>query len=61
MNAYVTDTHALLWYLSNDLALSALALDLFRQADTGLTEIVIPSIVLLEEQVHRNMVRPMSP
>ena len=48
MNAYVTDTHALLWYLSNDPALSALALDLFRQADTGVTEILIPSIVLVE-------------
>lgn len=48
MNAYVTDTHALLWYLSNDPALSASAFDLFRQADTGMTEIVIPSIVLVE-------------
>jgi len=48
MNAYVTDTHAVLWYLSNDPALSAPALDLFHRADAGATEIIIPSIVLVE-------------
>ena len=48
MNAYVTDTHALLWHLSNDPALSAPTADLFRQADTGATEIIIRSIVLVE-------------
>ena len=48
MNTYVTDTHALLWHLSNDPALSMPAADLFRQADAGVTEIVIPSIVLVE-------------
>ncbi len=47
MNAYVADTHALLWHLSNDPALSASAADLFRQADAGTVEIVIPSIVLM--------------
>ena len=48
MNAYVADTHALLWHLSKDPALSAPAADLFRQADAGVTEIIIPSIVLVE-------------
>ncbi|MBE9508914.1 MAG: PIN domain-containing protein [Chloroflexi bacterium] len=48
MNTYVTDTHALLWHLAQDPALSAPAADLFRQADTGSTEIIIPSIVLVE-------------
>jgi predicted nucleic acid-binding protein len=48
MNTYVTDTHALLWHLSNDSALSASAADTFRQADSGASEIIIPSIVLVE-------------
>jgi predicted nucleic acid-binding protein len=48
MNIYVADTHALLWHLSNDPALSTPATDIFRQADVGVTEIVIPSIVLVE-------------
>ena len=48
MNTFVTDTHALLWYLSRDPALSAPAAALFRQADAGAAEIVIPSIVLVE-------------
>jgi len=48
MNSYVTDTHALLWHLSQDPALSAPAADLFRQADRGSTEIIVPSIVLVE-------------
>ena len=48
MSAYVTDTHALLWHLSSDPALSAPAADLFRQADAGAVEILIPSIALVE-------------
>jgi PIN domain nuclease of toxin-antitoxin system len=48
MNTYVTDTHALLWYLSNDPSLSTSVSDLFRQADAGVTAIIIPSIVLVE-------------
>jgi len=48
MSAYVTDTHALLWHLSNDPALSGPAADLFRQADAGAVEIIIPSIALIE-------------
>jgi len=48
MNTYVTDTHALLWYLSNDPSLSTSVSDLFRQADAGVTAIIIPSSVLVE-------------
>jgi len=48
MSAYVADTHALLWHLSNDPSLSHPAADLFRQAETGAIEILIPSIVLVE-------------
>jgi PIN domain nuclease of toxin-antitoxin system len=48
MNTYVTDTHALLWHLSRDPALSASAVDIFHLADTGEAEIIIPSIALVE-------------
>ncbi len=41
MSAYVTDTHALLWHLSNDPVLSASASALFHQADAGVVEIII--------------------
>ncbi len=46
--AYVTDTHALLWHLSNDATLSATSAALFHRADAGAVEIIIPSIVLVE-------------
>ncbi|MBM4425396.1 MAG: type II toxin-antitoxin system VapC family toxin [Chloroflexi bacterium] len=48
VNSFVTDTHALLWHLSNDSALSAQAGEKFRLADIGGGEIFIPSIVLVE-------------
>ena len=48
MSSYVTDTHALLWHLSLDSSLSRTAAGLFRQADAGNAEIVVPSIVLVE-------------
>ena len=48
MNTYVTDTHALLWHLAKDPALSTPAASLFRQADTGGVEIFIPSVALVE-------------
>ena len=48
MSRFVTDTHALLWHLSDDPALSAAARDAFEAADAGQTEIFIPSIVLAE-------------
>lgn len=48
MNTYVTDTHALLWHLSQDLALSPKAARLFSEADRGQTTIVVPTIVVVE-------------
>jgi PIN domain nuclease of toxin-antitoxin system len=48
MSEFVTDTHALLWHLSDDPDLSAAARDTFRLADTGQAEIFIPSLVLVE-------------
>ena len=48
MNTFVTDTHALLWHLAKDPALSTPAASLFRQADTGGVEILIPSVALVE-------------
>lgn len=45
---YVTDTHALLWFLTNDDKLGVRARELFRSCDKGETIIVIPSIALLE-------------
>lgn len=48
MNQFVTDTHALLWHLSNDPSLSIAARDVFLSADAGQADIFIPSIVLVE-------------
>jgi predicted nucleic acid-binding protein len=48
VSGYVTDTHALVWYLSYDPALSDTAREKFRLADTGQAEIFIPSIVVVE-------------
>jgi len=45
---YVTDTHALLWHLSNDPQLSPNARAIFLRADAGENEIFVPSIVVVE-------------
>ena len=45
MNAYVVDTHALLWHLQNDKRLGAKAAALFGEADVYF---FIPTIVLCE-------------
>ena len=45
---YVTDAHALLWFLLQDPKLSKKALKIFRACDLGKEIVVIPSIVLLE-------------
>jgi PIN domain nuclease of toxin-antitoxin system len=45
---YVTDTHAFLWYLSEDKRLSKKALEAFEECDTGKDIMIIPSIVLVE-------------
>jgi len=46
--ARVTDTHALLWYLTDDPRLSEAVLIRFAEAEAGEVFILIPSIVLVE-------------
>jgi hypothetical protein len=48
MSQYVTDTHALCWHLTGDPKLSAKAKKIFQEADSGVHQILIPSIVLIE-------------
>lgn len=48
MSQYVTDTHALYWHLTNDPRLSLAARQVFREADTGLHQILVPGIALIE-------------
>ncbi len=45
---YVTDTHALLWHIVKDSALSKVAAECFRRADGGECRILVPSICLVE-------------
>ncbi|MDD5473089.1 MAG: hypothetical protein PHU34_02965 [Candidatus Methanoperedens sp.] len=45
---FVTDTHALLWYLTDDEKLGIRAREVFEKADTGEVDIVIPTTVLAE-------------
>ncbi|MBU1501603.1 MAG: PIN domain-containing protein [Nanoarchaeota archaeon] len=45
---YVTDTHGLIWYLTNNKKLGRKAEILFERADKGKITIIIPSIVLAE-------------
>jgi PIN domain nuclease of toxin-antitoxin system len=48
MSRYITDTHALIWYLTANPKLSAEAKHIFQNADIGSHQIIIPSIVLIE-------------
>jgi len=48
MSQYVTDTHPLLWHISGDPRLSAVARTIFTEADAGLHQILVPGIVLVE-------------
>ena len=48
MTRYVTDTHALVWHLQSNPHLSETARGIFRDADTGNNQILVPSIVLVE-------------
>jgi PIN domain nuclease of toxin-antitoxin system len=45
---YVTDTHALFWYLTKEKKLSSAALAIFEAAERGQTRIVISAIVMAE-------------
>ncbi len=48
MSQYVTDTHALYWHMMEDARLSPKIKKIFDEADSGLHEILIPGIVLIE-------------
>lgn len=48
MKEYITDTHALIWYLSDDRRLSRAALRAFTDAEQRRAFILVPSIVLVE-------------
>ena len=45
---YVTDTHALVWYVTDDPKISSQAKGIFKRADNGEDSISIPCIVFLE-------------
>ena len=45
---YVTDTHALYWHLTKNPKLSKKAKKIFQDADSGVHQVIIPSIVLVE-------------
>lgn len=48
MAEYVTDTHALVWHLTDDARLSPAARAAFADADNGAGVIWIPGVVLVE-------------
>lgn len=48
MMIYVADTHALLWFLSNDPKLGKNAKEVFEKTEKNHAVIIIPSIVLAE-------------
>lgn len=48
MARFVTDTHALVWYLTNLPNLSAAARAVFRGAAAGANQILVPAIVVAE-------------
>lgn len=47
-NAYVIDTHALLWFLGNSRRLSSQVRELIRESQTTDSVILVPTIVLAE-------------
>lgn len=48
MKRYVTDTQCLLWYLADDRRLPRAPARIFRAADNGDAQVLVPSIVLVE-------------
>lgn len=45
---FVTDTHALVWHLTDDPKLSRAAREIFEKVDSGEESVTIPCIVFLE-------------
>jgi PIN domain nuclease of toxin-antitoxin system len=48
LNRFVTDTHLIIWALSNDPQLSSAAKSPFTEADAGQAIIIVPPIVIVE-------------
>jgi len=48
MSQYVTDTHSLIWHLTQPRKLSSKIRRVFQEADQGQAQILVPSIVLIE-------------
>ena len=48
MSRYVTDTHALVWHLFQSQQLSSQVKTIFKNADAGTNQIVIPAMTLVE-------------
>lgn len=48
MNGYVTDTHALIWFMQDSKKLGAKASLAFSEAEQGLAYIFVPTICLVE-------------
>ena len=48
MKRYVCDTQCLLWYMTQDHRLPRVARTAFQQAKEGFTQVLVPSIVLVE-------------
>ena len=48
MNQYLTDTQALIWHMMESRKLSSRAAGVFRDAEQGFVQILVPSIVLVE-------------
>lgn len=48
MKSFVADTHAVIWYLSGNKRLSGKVRTIFKNAQSGRANVVIPSIVLVE-------------
>jgi len=45
---YVVDTHALIWYLTNDKKLSGQASEIFSAAERGETTLIVSAVVIAE-------------
>jgi PIN domain nuclease of toxin-antitoxin system len=45
---YVTDTHSILWHMTDDIKLSKEAKEVFKKTDSGLDYIHVPCIVFFE-------------
>ena len=48
MRPHITDTHSIIWHLSRSRKLSRRARQVFQSADDGHTQILVPTIVLVE-------------